>query len=95
MPDHRWVVVLRDLEQRLERWRTALWGDAPPPDPYELPADLGPCPPELLPKARRILESQRVLFLEGEARAAAIRSALAIKVPQRPQRPAVFVDERS
>lgn len=66
-----WDEILDDMEDRLLRADLVLAGHGPAPDPFELPADMGPIPAGLEGRARAVLH--RTLRTERALEAARLR----------------------
>lgn len=74
-----WTSVLDQLEARIAEQRAALdAGEAGMVTPFMPPEDLGPLPPELLPRARELLRESDDLVAELAGNVAHIRQDLAV-----------------
>lgn len=92
----RWGAVLDDLEDRIERWRSAIGGAGAYPGEFAWPEGLGPCPAHLLDRARRLNAAQQDLHARLTLRRDALSSLLRSDSRQRSALPVpLFVDQRS
>lgn len=88
-----WSSVLDEMENHVEAQRAAMAGQVPPPA-FQVPADMGPIPPELRERAQALLRITLALERQlSDARDEVVASMQSVG-RRKPPPPSAYVDKR-